>query len=88
MLFTLLDRYDPNKASKHKYVILEAQKNFQAALSRLVWFRKKLFLGPQMQFLPQNGTHGTKIQKITSTVRFGLNHHFYASDDHPEHFDG
>ena len=89
MLFTFLDRYDPNKASKHKYLILEAHKNiFRWPWVDLFGFVKSFFLGPQMQFLPQNGTHGTKIQKITSTVRFRLNHHFYASDDHPEHFDG
>ena len=86
MLFTLLDRYDPNKDSKHTYVILEAHKKFFGRpWVDLFGFVKSFFLGPQIQSLPQNGT---KIQKITSTVRFGLNHRFYASDDHPEHFDG
>ena len=55
MLFTLLDRYDPNKASKHKYSILEAYKNiFRWPWVDLFGFVKSFFFrSPNAIFTPK-----------------------------------
>ena len=77
MLFTLLDRYDPNKASKHKYVILEAHKKFFGRpWVDFFGFVKSFFRSPNPIFTPkwyqnQKNHHYRAFRTESSLLRIG-----------------
>ena len=77
MLFTLLDRYDLNKASKHTYVILEAHKKFFGWPGvDLFGFVKSFFRSPYPIFTPkwyqnQKNHHYRAFRTESSLLRIG-----------------